>query len=217
MLARKGAMGSKLLDPQNLARASKVHVDSELAMPNKVVRIGRPRFTLLGLMVAVLLCAAVMGFVTEAVRIRRVQASYRHRAFSYAQLEKGERDKASSFLNQALFYKQLYEKGALRLARSKLGTSGRWDPEDDRARVARLMEKSYQGIFVQGKQCLSYAQKARVRAEKFSVLKRTYAKAASCLWLPLQPAPADVRNLDKVSQAGPDKGRLPADDDADEP
>jgi hypothetical protein len=55
-------------------------------------------------------------------------------------------------------------------------------------------------------------QQARIKAERFAILKQTYAEAASCLWLPFAPSPLVVRHPENGVAARSGSRQWPADE-----
>jgi hypothetical protein len=167
-----------------------------------VIQYRRPWATTLGIMITVFVSAVILACIVEGRRIKRVQESYRRRAASYAQLEKLERDHASSLLKSALFLKQLYEREKASIESGRLKLRGRsLDHRGDTfLELLRTMEQENDRTFGSGKRSLVLAQKARAKADRLSSLKRQYAEAAGGFWLPFAPDPLAVRRPEHADE-----------------
>jgi hypothetical protein len=174
----------------------------ELMMLKFTVQSGRPRVTILGLMIAVFVCAVILAYIIETRRIKRAQASFRQRAATYAQLEKRERANASWLLNQALFHKQSCERDRKRIERllSMLADPRFWDHKDNLLQKVRNAERSSEFDIALGKEWFLDAQRAMAKADRIAALRQAYSGAASCLWLPFTPSRLPARDpADEVS------------------
>jgi hypothetical protein len=147
----------------------------------------RPRPTIQGTMAAVFACGLILGCVIETRRIKRAQACFRQRAADFGQLETGERNLASTFLSQSLNHKKVCEQYTEWIER--LRTPGDRSFPNPNNRVINGLEAAIEQSFALGKQRLLDAQEAKSKAENFSILRRAYAEAAKCVWLPFTPSP----------------------------
>jgi hypothetical protein len=133
----------------------------------------------------------------------------------YAQRETLERSKISDFLDMALFDKGMAEKEKESIER--LGSRGGRHLGEVENHV-RWRVRFYNEHLASERRSLLYAQEARIKADRFAILKQTYATAANSLWLPFAPSPLAVRHPENGGRASLVRRRLPADeaDEADE-
>jgi hypothetical protein len=178
-----------------------------------VIPLKWTRVTIAGLMFTVVFCAAILACLVETRRIKRAQTYFGQMAAIYAQREVLERSKISNFLSLASFHKQMAEKERESIER-QASRMRRHFGEDESSGV-RLKVWMYNTYVDSEKRSLSYVQEARLKADRFAILKQTYAEAASCLWLPFAPSPLAVRHPENGGRASSVKRRLPA-DEADE-
>jgi hypothetical protein len=177
-----------------------------------MIRLKRTRVTITGLIFTVVFCAVILRCIVETRRIKRAQAFFGQMASIYSQREALERSKISDSLGMAQFYKRMAEKEkeSIEWLGSRVGRHLGDVEIDIRRRV-----KFYNESVASQRQSLLHAREARIKADRFAILKQTYAEAASCLWLPFAPSPLAVRHPENGGRASSVKRRLPA-DEADE-
>ena len=180
-----------------------------------LTRHGRTRVTITGLISTVVFCAVILGCIVEIQRIKRAQAFFRQMSSIYAQRETLERSKISSFLDMAQFDNSMAESEKESIERLRSGGGRQFGEVDSHL---RWRVRFYHEHVASERRCLSYASEARIKADRFAILKQTYATAANSLWLPFAPSPLAVRHPENGGRASLVKRRLPADeaDEADE-
>jgi hypothetical protein len=177
-------------------------------MRKLMMRVIPGRVTIPGLMFAVALCALIIGCILEMRRIKRAQAFFGQMAAIYAQREKLERDLIPFLLDQALREKRMAERERESIERSNAGRH--WGDRQDTLLSSRirLLELS----MASGREYLLRVRQARIKAERFAILKQTYAEAANCLWLPFAPSPLVVRHPENGVAARSGSRQWPADE-----
>jgi hypothetical protein len=173
-----------------------------------MIRHGLPRVTILGMMTTVFVCGVILGCIVEIRRIKRAQAFFGQQAAYYAQRERIERNTLSFFLNSALSDKRLAENMKQSIERSRFRVGDRWGQADIDRRLLMSKLKLYEAAMESGRQCLLYAQNARVEADRLSLLRCDYAEAASCWWLPFAPSPMSGRHPETEGSASSRKSVL---------
>jgi hypothetical protein len=177
-------------------------------MRKLMMRVIPGRVTIPGLMFAVAFCALIIGCILEMRRIKRAQAFFGQMAAIYAQREKLERDLIPFLLDQALREKRMAESERESIERSSAGRHLGEIPDALLSSRIRLLERS----MASGREDLLRVRQARIKAERFAILKRTYAEAASCLWLPFAPSPLAVRHPENGVGASSRTRHWPADE-----
>jgi hypothetical protein len=180
-----------------------------------MIGVRRTRVTITGLIFTVVFCAVILRCIVETRRIKRAQAFFGQMASIYAQREALERSKMSDCLDMAEFDRRMAEKEKESIER--LGSRvGRHLGEVESH--LRWKVQFYNQSVASVRQSLLSAREARIKADRFAILKQTYASAASCLWLPFAPSPLAVRHPENGGRSSLGKRRLPADesDEADE-
>jgi hypothetical protein len=177
-------------------------------MRKLMMRVIPGRVTIPGLMFAVALCALIIGCILEMRRIKRAQAFFGQMAAIYAQREKLERDFIPFLLDHALREKRMAESERESIERSNAGRHLEEIPDALLSSRIRLLERS----MASGREDLLRVRLARIKAERFAILKQTYAEAASCLWLPFAPSPLVVRHPENGVGASSRNRHWPADE-----
>jgi hypothetical protein len=156
------------------------------------LKYARPRATITGTIVGVAASAAFFAGLVEARRIGRTRAHFRQESAIYCGLENLERKKWSAFVSVARFERRAAAREKLSIERlvAQAG-DGRRRYDNDRLEKMLL---SYEACLASERQSLSYAHSALVKAERFSRLKRIYADAANCRWLPFTTGPRIPEN-----------------------
>jgi hypothetical protein len=180
-----------------------------------MIRLKRTRVTITGLIFTVVFCAVILRCIVETRRIKRAQAFFGQMASIYSQREALERSKISNSLNMAQFYKRMAEKEkeSIEWLGSRVGRH-----LGDVEIHLQWRVKFYNESVASQRKSLLDAREARIKADRFAILKQTYAAAASCLWLPFAPSPLAVPHPEHGGPASLVRRRLPADeaDEADE-
>jgi hypothetical protein len=180
-----------------------------------MIRLKWARLTITGLIFTLVFCALILGCIFETRRIKRAQAFFGQMASIYSQREALERSKISDCLDMAQFDKRMAEKEKESIERlgSRVGRH-LGDVETD----LRWRVQLYNECVASQRRSLLYAREARIKADRFAILKQTYAAAASRLWLPFAPSPLAVPHPEHGGRASVGRRRLPADeaDEADE-
>jgi hypothetical protein len=173
-------------------------------------RLRWPRVTITELLVTVLFCAVILGCIVETRRIKRAQTFFGQMASIYSQREALERSKISDFNDIASFYKEMAQKERESIERQD-SRVGRHLGEAESIQLRRRV-LLYNECVTSERQSLLHARGARIKADRFALLKQTYAEAASYLWLPFAPSPLAVRHPENGGRAGLGRRPLPPDE-----
>jgi hypothetical protein len=168
------------------------------------------RVTITGLMIAVVFCALLLGCLLEMRRIKRAQLFFGQMAANYAQREKYLRDNIAIYLHQAQLDKRMAE--SQRESIERQASRGGRHLGDVGEGLLKSNLRLYEGYLNSGRRNLTQVREARIKAERFALLKQNYADAASCLWLPFAPSPLVVRYPENGGRAGKGNRRRPADE-----
>jgi hypothetical protein len=165
-----------------------------------MIPLRRPRVTITGLMSVVVFCALLLGCIIEMRRIMRAQLFFGQMAANYAQREKFERDSIAFDLDLALVHKRIAESQRESIERQADRAGRHLGDVNDALLQSRI--RLYESRIDSGRRNLMQVREARIKAERFAILKQIYADAASCLWLPFAPSPLAVRHPENGGRAG---------------
>jgi outer membrane murein-binding lipoprotein Lpp len=172
---------SDILNEQELSHSY------QLSTPWMSMRARRFQFTAIRLMWAVALSAVVLGCLVEQHKIKRTQSFFRQQAAKYAQLEKAENVRKSSYLAQALSAKQIAQRLSETSQDERAGD--RFFPTRVNEKLLASRKRYYDTTLELEKTFIIAADQARINSERHGKLRRRYEEAANRLWLPFAPNP----------------------------